>query len=92
MGMMIFLPLFLAILAVGAISPFIAVVCGIAAGACAVVVFLPARRMLRGKSSGIRATGILMIIFLGIATLALIVTAVIAGIAALYFYSSLFAI
>ena len=90
--MMIFLPMFLALLAVGAVSPFIAAVCGMAAGACAVIVFVPARRMLRGKSSGIRATGILMIIFLGLATIALIATAVIAGIVALYFYGSLFTV
>ena len=83
------LPLILAMAAVAFATPFIAVVCLMAAVGCAVVVFWPARKMVRGNSSGMRAAGILTIIFLGLATIALIAVAVVAAITAVYFYGSI---
>lgn len=78
MGMMIFLPLILLIVAVGFLSPLIGIACGLAASICAVVLVYPARRLARDVRTAPRVIGILLMAVFLIAALAF---ALVAGIA-----------
>lgn len=72
-----------------AFSPLIWLLCVLAAAITSLVLFIPARIMVRSERNGLRAFGAVLIPLMSAATLAFAVVAAINFVIAAYFYGSM---
>lgn len=82
----VFGPLILFLGTVAWLSPLIGLVCAVAAIFCGLVLFIPARRMVRSERNRLRVFGAILIPLASVAMLAFIVVAIPAFYVAASFY------